>query len=143
MRQVSRSAPASTAATVPQQGAFSAPPSLAVCSHKEAVDYQTILPLILLLSLVSLHADHLLQLCELKTFERLGEDVRELPTSFDKLDDDLSFIDTVPEEVELHVDVLTPVMENRILHERDGGLVVHHQCWWVSFLADQLAQQPT
>ena len=46
--------------TVPQQGAFSAPPSLVVCSHKEAVDYLTILSLILLLSLVPLHADHLL-----------------------------------------------------------------------------------
>ena len=40
--QVSRSAPDSTAATVPLQGAFSVPPSLAVCSHKEAVDYLTI-----------------------------------------------------------------------------------------------------
>ena len=83
VRQVSRSAPASTAATVPQQGASSVPPSLAVCSHKEAVDYLTILPLILLLSLVSLYVDHLLQLHESKTSERLGEDVRELPTSFD------------------------------------------------------------
>ena len=82
-----------------------------------------------------LHADHLLQLRESKSSERLGEDVRELPTSFDKLDDDLPSINTVPEEVELHVDVFTPVMQNRILREGDGGLVVHHQCWWVSFHA--------
>ena len=34
-----------------------------------------------------LHADHLLQLRESKTSERLGEDVRELPTSFDELDE--------------------------------------------------------
>ena len=33
--------------------------------------------------------------------EWLGKDVRELPTSFDKLDDDLPSINTVPEEVEL------------------------------------------
>ena len=52
VRQVSRSVPASAAATVPQQGAFSALPSLVVCSHKEVVDYLTILPLILLLTLV-------------------------------------------------------------------------------------------
>ena len=58
--------------------------------------------------------------------KRLGEDVRELTTSFDELDDDLPSIDTVPEEVELHVDVLAPVMENRILRESDGGLVIHH-----------------
>ena len=70
------------------------------------------LPLILLLTLVPLHADHLLQLRESKTSERLGEDVRELPTSFDELDDDLPSIDTVPKKVELDVDVLATVMEN-------------------------------
>ena len=74
-----------------------------------------------------LHVDHLFQLRESKTSERLSEDVRELPTSFDELDDDLSSIDTVPEEVELDVDVLAPVVENRILCKGDGGLVVHHQ----------------
>ena len=89
-----------------------------------------------------LHADHLLQLRESKTSEWLGEDVRELPTSFDELDDDLPSIDTVPEEVELHIDVLAPIMKNQILCEGDGGLVVHHQCWWVSFHTGQLAQQP-
>ena len=74
--------------------------------------------------------------------ERLGEDVCELPTSFDKLNDDLPSIDIIPEEEELHVDVLTPVVEIRILREGDGGLVVKHQCWWVSFHTGQLAQQP-
>ena len=44
VRQVGRSAPASTAATVPQQGAFSTPPSLTVYSHKETVDYLTQMP---------------------------------------------------------------------------------------------------
>ena len=86
-----------------------------------------------------LQADHLLQLHESKTSEWLGEDVHELLTSFDELDDDLPFIDTVPEEVELHVDVLALIVENRILREGDGRLVVHHQCWWVSFHAGQLA----
>ena len=100
---------------------------------RDAKDYLTILLLILLLPLNPLHADHLLQLRESKTVERLGEDVHELPTSFDELDDDLPSIDTVPEEVELDIDVLALVMENLILHGGDGGLVVHHQCWWVSF----------
>ena len=58
--------------------------------------------------------------------EWLGEDVRELPTSFDELDDVREF---------------APVVQNRILREGDGKLVVHHQCWWVSFHAGQLAQQ--
>ena len=93
---------------------------------RDAEDSLTILPLILLLPLNPLHADHLLQLRESKTAERLGEDIRELPTSFDELDDDLPSIDTVPEEVELDVDMLAPVMENQILREGDGGLVVHH-----------------
>ena len=73
--------------------------------------------------------------------EWCGEDVRELSTSFDELNDDLPSIDTVPEELEFNVDVLAPVMENRILREGDDGLVVHHQCWWVSFHTSQLAQQ--
>ena len=68
-----------------------------------------------------LHADHLLQLCELKTAERLGEDVRELPTSFEELDDDLPSIDTVPEQVELDVDVLALVVENRIFVRAMAG----------------------
>ena len=38
-----------------------------------------------------------------------------MPTSFNELDDDLPSIDIVPEEVELDVDVLAPVMENQIL----------------------------
>ena len=70
--------------------------------------------------------------------ERLGEDVRELPTSFDKLDDDLPSINAVPEEVELHIDVFTLVVQNQILREGDGGLVVHHQCWCMSFHTGQL-----
>ena len=45
-----------------------------------------------------------------------------MPTSFDLLDDDMPFIDTVPKEVELDVDVLAPVVENRILREGDGWL---------------------
>ena len=50
-----------------------------------------------------------------------------MPTSFDELDDDLPSIDTISEEVELDVNVLAPVVENRILCKGDGGLVVHHQ----------------
>ena len=58
--------------------------------------------------------------------ERLGEEVYELPTSFDELNDDLPSIDTISEEVELDVDVLAPVMEDMVLGEGDGRLVVHH-----------------
>ena len=88
MLEVSRLAPAPAAATVSQQGTFSAPPSLVVFTQ-DSSRLSNNLPLILLLTLVPLHADHLLQLRESKTFERLGEDVRELSTSFDELNDNL------------------------------------------------------
>ena len=42
-------------------------------------------------------------------------------------------------EVELNVDVLALVIEDRVLAEDDGGWVVHHQSWRVSFLTGQLA----
>ena len=118
------SAPA--VAIVPQQGAFSVPPSPAMRLHKGSsrlLNNSSPNP-----AVNPVHVDHLLQLREPKMAERLSEDVRELPTSFDELDDDLPSIDTVPKEVELNVDVLAPVVENRILREGDGGLVVHHQC---------------
>ena len=60
-----------------------------------------ILPLILLLSHDLIHVDHLPQLHEPEVPEELGEDVNELPASLDELDDDLSSIDAVHEEVEL------------------------------------------
>jgi hypothetical protein len=49
-----------------------------------------------------------------------------LSTGLDELDDDLPSIDAVPQEVELDVDMLAPVMEDRVLGEGDGGLIVHH-----------------
>ena len=51
-----------------------------------------------------------------------------MPTSFNELDDDLPSIDMVPEKVELYVNVLAPVVEDRLLGEGEGGLVVDHQC---------------
>jgi hypothetical protein len=88
-----------------------------------------VLPLILLLTLGLdlIYADHLPQLYEPKASEGLGEDVSELPTGLDKLDDNLSSIDTIPKKVEFDVDVLAPIVEDRVLGERDGRIVVHHQ----------------
>ena len=83
------------------------------------------------LSLDLIHANHLPQLHEPQVPEWLGEDVSELSADLDELDDDLPSIDTVPEEVELNVDVLAPVVEDRVLGEGDGGLIVHHQGWLI------------
>ena len=49
-----------------------------------------------------------------------------MSAGLDELDDDLPSIDAVPEEVELDVNVLAPVVEDKVLGEGDGGLVVHH-----------------
>jgi hypothetical protein len=85
----------------------------------------TVLPLILLLTLGFdlIHADHLPQLQEPEAPEGLGEDVSELPAGLDKLDDDMSSIDAVPEKVELDADVLAPVMEDGFLASTMAGLL--------------------
>ena len=78
------------------------------------------------------------QLHEPKTAEWLGEDVCELSSGFDKLQNNLSSIDTITDEVKTGVDVLAPVVEDWILCMSDGGLIVHHQCRWASFFPDKL-----
>src|SRR5579859_6957399 len=85
------------------------------------------LPLILLLDLDFHHADHAPKLHEPEAPKRLGEDVSELPPGLDELDDDLSSVDAVSKEVELHVDMLASVMEDWILRQRDRRLVIHLQ----------------
>ena len=60
-------------------------------------------------------------------FERLGEDVRELPTSVDELDDDLPSIDTIPEEVELDVDVFLRLWR--------AGFVARAMAGWLSTIS--------
>ncbi|CAA0813558.1 COP9 signalosome complex subunit 7 [Striga hermonthica] len=102
--------------------------------------YLTILPLIWL---VSYHSNLGPQLHEPKTAEWFGKDVCELQSGFDKLQKNLSSIDTITDEVKTGIDVLTPVMEDWIFCKGNGGLVVHHQSWCTSFLAGQFAQQPT
>jgi hypothetical protein len=47
------------------------------------------------------------------------EDVSEPSVGLDELDDDLSF-DAIPKKMEL---------DDRVLGEGDGGLIVHHQSW--------------
>ena len=59
--------------------------------------------------------------------ERLGEDVRELPTSFDELDDDLSTIDAVPEEVEF--------MSMCLLRSCRTGFFVRAMAGWLSTIS--------
>jgi hypothetical protein len=97
--------------------------------QKNATDYLTNLPLILLL-LLELEIHHF-QSCSSTPTE-----------GADELEDDLSSINTITNEVIFDVDVLPPVMEDGVLGEGDGGLIVHHQRGWVSFFPDEVAQQP-
>ena len=57
-------------------------------------------------------------------------------------EDDLPFTDALPDEVEADVDVLAPVMEDRVLGKLDGGPVVHPQDRRAGFLPSHLPQQP-
>jgi len=102
-------------------------------------NYLTFLPLIALLLLDLLNPNLGPQLCE---SNGLGEDVPELSSCLDILELDLSSIDTVTDEMEFGVDVLAPVMEDRVLCQSNGGLVVHHQCRRAGLLLDHLLQQP-
>ena len=52
-----------------------------------------------------------------------------MSAGLNELEDELSSIDAIPKEMKLDVDVLAPVVEDRILGEGDGGLIVHHQSW--------------
>jgi hypothetical protein len=84
---------------------------------------------------------YVLQLCELKTPKRLGEDVCELSAGLDELEGNLSSFDN-HEKVILDVDVIAPVVENGVLGKSDGRLIAHHQSRWASFFSDKLTQQP-
>jgi len=44
-----------------------------------------------------------------------------------------------PDEVELYIDVLAPVMMNKIFHQSDGRLVVHQESWCEDGSSDELS----
>ncbi|KAJ1283616.1 hypothetical protein BS78_03G141900 [Paspalum vaginatum] len=56
--------------------------------------------------------------------------------------DDLPSTDTFPDEVESYVDVLAPIVEDRVLGELNGGPVVHPQDRHAGLLSCHLPQQP-
>ena len=78
-------------------------------------NYLSILPLIAPLLLDLLNPNLGPQLYESNAPKWLGEDVPELSSSLDMLELDLSTIDAVTDEVILGVDVLAPVVMDRVL----------------------------
>ena len=105
-------------------------------------NYLTILPLIALLLLDFLNSNLGPQLRESNAPKWLGEDVPELPNCLDILEFDLSSIDAVTNVVKFGVDVLASVMEDQVLCQSNGRLVVHHQHRRAGLLLDHLLQQP-
>ena len=122
-------------------GLFGAAFSLAMCSHKEAVVYSnnsspksTAIPCTPSMPITSFSS---VSRRRPSGLVRTSASCRPVSTNLITTCPP----STVPEEVELHIDVFGPVVQNWILREGDGGLVIHHQCWWVSFRTGQLAQQ--
>ena len=103
-------------------------------------NYLKFLPLIALLLLDLLNPNLGPQLCESNAPKWLGEDVPELSSCLDILELDLSSIDTVTDEMELGVDVLASIMEDKVLCQSNGGLVVHHEHRCAGLLLDHLLQ---
>ena len=50
-------------------------------------------------------------------------------------------VPALPDEVIFYINVLTPVVMNRVLHQCDGGFVVHHELRCTNSTSDQLCQQ--
>ena len=105
-------------------------------------NYLTFLPLIALLLLDLLNPNLGPQLCESNAPKWLGEDVSELSSCLDILELDPSSNDAVTNVVKFGVDVLASVMEDRVLCQSNGRLIVHHQGRCPSFISGELCQQP-
>ena len=74
--------------------------------------------------------------------KRFGENVRELLANLNMPENNPPSIDTIPNEVESDVNVLAPVVEDGILRQFNGGLVVHPQDRRAVIFPSDLLQQP-
>lgn len=86
-------------------------------------------------------ANSLSHTLKLNTTKCFGQDVRELVFSSNVLDIDLSFLDTLPDEMEACLDVLTPIMEDRIFTQLNCRLIVHKYCGDVILLAEEVTKK--
>ena len=75
-----------------------------------------------------------LQLAKALTPQSLGEDVRQLLLGSDGLELHPVLLHAFTNKMVTNIDMPTTIMENGILAERDGGLVVNLQCDSVGFL---------
>jgi hypothetical protein len=85
----------------------------------------TFLPLILTMITHSLDANLVAQLQKMNSSQSFGQYVRQLFLCCCVVDDDSTLVDALTDVVVAHVDVLAPLMEDGVLAQRDGRLVVH------------------
>ena len=87
------------------------------------------------------HADLSSKLLKPNAPERFSENVTQLQFSTNELDVDQLPVAALPDEMELNINMLTPVMMHRISHQGDGGLVVHLELGCEDDSSNELSQQ--
>jgi hypothetical protein len=85
----------------------------------------TFLSLILTTITHSLDTDPVVQLQKTDSSQSFGQYVCQLFFCRCVVNDDSALVDALTDIVVAHVDVLAPLMEDRVLAQRDGRLVVH------------------
>ena len=77
----------------------------------------------------NLDADHVPQLLKPNTPECLCENISQLLLRLRVTEDNPAFINTLPDEMVTNINVLAPVVEDRVPAESYDRLVVHQELW--------------
>jgi hypothetical protein len=85
----------------------------------------TFLPLILTTITHSLDTDPVTQLQKTDSSQSFGQYIRQLFFCRCVDNDDSALVDALTDVVVAHIDVLAPLVEDGVLAQRDGRLVVH------------------
>ena len=73
-------------------------------------------------------------LCELSSFQRLGQDICKLVIDANVVDFNLALLSTLPYAVILCIDVLALLMLHRVLTSGNRGLIVNNEHHYIGFL---------
>ena len=119
-------------------------PCAAYCSP-QPLDLSITLPLSFVWLLVRYmsHPDPGAKLLELDSPKGLGQEVGELVLGVDVVGPNAPFLQAAPDEVVPHPDVLAALMEDWILSQGQGGLVVHPELHCLCVSAKEIAKQPS
>jgi hypothetical protein len=89
------------------------------------------------------HPDPGAKFLELDLPKRLGQEVDEMVLGVDVVGPNTPFIQAASDEVIPHPDVLTALMEDRVLRQGQGGLAVHPKIHYLCVSAKEIAKQPS